>query len=612
MSFPKIGYQISLLLCLSVYLFSCAGRKSESPSFAVLEDANYTALEVWEKFKDQALERNGLFNAGITPHIWWMKLELKPTDKAEDRHYLKLHNPHINKLEVYLSGSEHPQWVMGDNLPFDRRPYWDRDLIIPLILKDGESISMLLRVDKAGETLMVEPQLMSESRFLEKNKLETLFMGLIIGWMGVIFIAACLYAWKLRERSAIIYALYIISLTVWLGSHWGLGFQYLWPNSIDWVDKSRPTFNLLTNALFLFLILSFFPPLKKNSKLTYGIYVFIAIHVYLIIDSFIRPLANIPMESKMVFLRLIIVFSIFLTFLIILYLVRQIRAGIPYAGYYLAGIFVLIGFNVLIQLHQSGISLGMTSFVFDFGSSIGMLGETVFITVAFASRAANYKREKELLDLQLAQQEKGKAERLIQVQEEERNRIARDLHDSIGGMLSSIYLKASQIEENAAEPKLTRELKEMVSRSIEEARSISHNLTPLHLEEQGLGKTLKNQIDLIGKQHHLKINFTFDVGHRLEPATSLIVYRICGELLQNITKHARASEVMVSLNSDTSGLEIIVEDDGKGMNPDSSKNGIGLRNIRERVSYLKGNLHIDSNPSGTTVIITIPLPELPK
>jgi signal transduction histidine kinase len=606
MYLSKKLFNKSIIALFSIFLISCGTKENQRVKFALEKDAGYTPSMVWQKFQDIPLERTGIFNAGITPHLWWMKVDLKANKNETSRYFFKLNNPHINRLIVYEGGQDTAAWILGDNFPFPQRPFLNRDLVIPLQLEAMESISLLILLDKKGETLLVEPELLTEEEFLQIGAIENLFMGLFIGWMLIIFFAACFFAWNLREISALFYALFIISTTMWLCSHWGLGFQYLWPENLTWTDKSRPVFNILTNVLFLFLLLSFFPPLKKKSKLTYGIYFFIALHLFLIIDSMFRPLPTIPVANKMLYLRLTFGFSIFLTFLTIYYLLRQMRAKVPYAGYYLSGISILIMFNALLQLHQSGISVEMPNFMYDFGSSFGILGETIFITAAFASRAAAFKKEKELLSFKILQKEKEVADRLIQVQEDERNRLARDLHDSIGGMLASIYLEADKIGKQPPSTDKAGHLKLMIKQSMDEVRSISHNLTPPHLEELGLEKALQNHVQLVAEQNQLKINYYYSIKENLSKALQLMLYRICGELLYNVVKHAMASEVMVQLVSVNYTLEIIVEDDGKGMETKKKTNGIGLKNMRERVKYLKGEIHIDSNNQGTTVIIKIP------
>jgi signal transduction histidine kinase len=611
MYFKKKSSKSLLIALLTVFLFSCGKNENTRVRFAVEKDAGNSAIEVWEKFQGVPLEGKGIFNPGIASELWWMKVRIQSNQEEKGRHFFKLNNPHINKLKVYLENSEKPTWVLGDDLQFGQRPFMNRDLVISFDLDDFESKIFLISIDKIGETLIVEPELLTEKEFLHKNSTDNLFMGVILGWLIIIFFAACFFAINLKEISALIYGLFIISNAFWLFSHWGLGFQYLWPENLVWADKVRPVFNLLTNVLFLLLVISFFPPLKKNSKLIYSIYFVIAFNLFVIINLVIFPMSYYPLALRIFFLRLIFGFSGLMTFLVIFYLVQQKRAKVPYAGYYLLAISFLIIINLLMQFHQSGISLGVPNFIFDFSSSLGILNETIFITASFAGRAATYKEEKEKLSKEILQKEKDIADRLIQVEEDERNRLSRDLHDSIGGMLASIYLQADKIEKSVDNSADTLLLKQMIKKSMEEARSISHNLTPHHLDELGLEKTLKNHIQLISEQNQLKINFVFEIKRNLNKSLQLMLYRICGELLYNVVKHAKASEVMVQFMSVKDTLEIIVEDDGQGMEFKEEIRGIGLKNITERVKYLKGEIHFDSNTKGTTVIIKIPLnPEI--
>jgi signal transduction histidine kinase len=596
-----------LITLVSIFLISCGSKENGRVRFAVESDEIHPASEVWKKFNEIPLDGTGIFNPGITSHLWWMKVELQATKNEPDIYFFKLNNPHINRLDIYVDGSDTATWILGDNFPFSQRPFLNRDFVIPINLAAYESKILLISIDKIGETLMVEPELYTEDEFLQMSASENLFMGLIIGGMAIIFFSACFFAFNLKEISAFIYGILIFSSGFWVFSHWGLGFQFLWPDNLDWADKVRPMFNMITNILFLILVISFFPPLKKNSKLIYSMYFVIGFNLFVVINLALFPLSYFPLDLRILFLRLIFVFSGFMTFLIVLYLIQQKRAKIPFAGYYLIGISVLIVILVLMQFHQSGISLGVPNSVFDFSSSVAILSQTIFITAAFSGRAATYKKEKEQLALEMLVQEKKVADQLIQVQEEERSRLARDLHDSIGGMLSSIYLQADKIEKQVEASEETSHLKHLIKQSIEEARGLSHNLTPPHLDELGLEKTLHNLIESVTKYNDIKVKYFFNVTVPLKKPVELMLYRICSELLYNVIKHANAREVSVQLTSDDNTLIITLEDDGIGMDPQKKINGIGLKNIKDRVNYLSGNLHIDSNAHGTTVIIEAPI-----
>ncbi len=593
------------LLSLLV-LMACQNAGKEPLPFNASPHLGQTVKEAWAA-TDSILITNGLFNPGITRYSWWIKTKISNPGLETELFFLVFNNPHINRLEVYVNGSDSVIFTMGDRFPFDQRPYQDRDFVIPFALESGESKEVLVLADKAGETLLLEPQLLTENDFWDKRTRENLLVGLLTGWLLIIFLFAIFYSLELKEWSALFYAMYILAIMLWFISHWGLGFQFLWPENVEWAGRSRPYFNLTTNIFFLLVILSFFPP-KNHGKIIGKILwvILIAQAIFLIQSSFDME-SEVSLDGKMIFLYITFFVSILLTLLVLWYLIIQWRAKVPYAGFYLAGVLFLLFFNIMLQVHQSGVDLGLPYFFFSFGSGFGLMGETTLITIAFAKRAAAFKKEKEQLAMEMLIQEKKVADQLIQVQEDERSRLARDLHDSIGGMLSSIYLKADKIEKMSHPSEETTQLKQLIKQSIEEARGLSHNLTPPHLDELGLEKALHNLIQTVTEQNNIKVKYYFKVKLPLTKPLELMLYRICSELLYNIIKHANAQEALVQLTSEDQTLEIILEDDGKGMDTHKKIQGIGLKNIKERVNYLKGDLHIDSNENGTTIIIHIPL-----
>jgi signal transduction histidine kinase len=603
-----LNFRILAIGCmLFLFIFSSCEIPERLPiQFYIERELGQSASEAWDQ-TDSLYIFNGLFNAGITPYAWWIKTSVSNPQAHPKRYFLLLNNPHINRLEIFMDGSETPVYTTGDYFPFEQRPFLDRDFVIPLELEANAHVDILMLADKAGETFLIEPQLLDELSFLQVRTGENLIIGMTIGWMLIILIFACFIAWELKDYSAVFYALYIVSLSFWLISHWGLAFQYLWPESTIWASNSRPFFNLMTNVLFLIVVLKFFPPKNKSKAIGNTIWIIIILQVLLLIDFMLAEASKVTINEKMIFLYLTVGISLIVTVLILYYLVLQWKAKVPFVSLYFAGIFVLLFFNVVIQLNQSGISIGFPQFFLNFGSSFGLMGETAFITLAFARRAAIYKKEKESLAITILQKEKNIANQIIRVQEEERNRLGRDLHDSIGGMLASIHIQADKIANEYPEASEVGKLKEMVANSIKEARSLSHNLTPPHLDEFGLERVLQNHVDLISEQHQIEVNFYYDIPVSLPKPLQLMVYRICGELLYNVIKHAQASEVMVQLILQEDILEIVVEDNGMGMDPAKEINGIGLRNLKDRVDYLNGELNVDSNTNGTTFIIHIPL-----
>ncbi len=201
------------------------------------------------------------------------------------------------------------------------------------------------------------------------------------------------------------------------------------------------------------------------------------------------------------------------------------------------------------------------------------------------------------------------AQSLMEGQEEERTRLARDLHDGVGGLLSGVKLSMSNMKGNVF---LSHEnvdsfnnVINQLDQSIAELRRVSHNMMPESLVKYGLKETLENYCESLNYSGKIKVQLqTYHMEQRMEQATEIVVYRIVQELLNNVIKHASAENVLIQLLREEERFSLTVEDDGKGfdMAAVDSKRSAGLSNIRARAAYLNGTVDIISSPGeGTSV-----------
>lgn len=204
---------------------------------------------------------------------------------------------------------------------------------------------------------------------------------------------------------------------------------------------------------------------------------------------------------------------------------------------------------------------------------------------------------------------------VLKGQEEERGRLAKDLHDGVGGLLSGVKLSLSTMKGNVflseKNAMAVERVLEQLDQSITELRRVSHNMMPESLIKFGLGETIENYCAQINQNGPLRIRFqSYGLEQRLDESSEIIIYRILQELLNNILKHAGAREVLVQLIREAKRFDLTVEDDGKGFILDAAMagNGAGLSNIRSRAAYLGGKLDIHTAPGqGTSIHIEIPL-----
>lgn len=207
----------------------------------------------------------------------------------------------------------------------------------------------------------------------------------------------------------------------------------------------------------------------------------------------------------------------------------------------------------------------------------------------------------------------------VKAQEEERRRIAREIHDSLGQMLTAIKFNVEILEDATnlqAEEDRRRiaEIKSLLDNAMAEAREISYNLMPSVLVDFGLVPALQFLGEQFSKRNHLNVHVHVSgVEGRLDPSVEVGLYRIAQEALTNIAKHAEASEVHVQLIGDSKSTRLIVEDDGKGFQISrlaprtGQRHGMGLVSMRERAASFNGIFVLDSRPGrGTEIIVEIP------
>jgi len=218
-------------------------------------------------------------------------------------------------------------------------------------------------------------------------------------------------------------------------------------------------------------------------------------------------------------------------------------------------------------------------------------------------------RKEELTSLQKVNDLKI-ANALISGQEAERLRISQDLHDGLGGMLSTIKHQVEMLGENMQTDELFNKTELLVDNACKEVRRIAHNMTPNALHLAGLKGAVEDVVHHVNSLNiEAELEMIGDISIISEGIT-LHIFRIIQELVNNVVKHSEANTHLVQVVVENNFLDIIVEDNGKGMDMSASNNktGMGIENISSRVAYLNGHVDFDTRlGDGTTVTINIPL-----
>lgn len=225
-------------------------------------------------------------------------------------------------------------------------------------------------------------------------------------------------------------------------------------------------------------------------------------------------------------------------------------------------------------------------------------------------------KQKALLHAELLHQQELRAKAIIDAEEKERIRIARDLHDGVGQTLSAAKLNLSSLESKLqlTEMETQSALKnaiDLVDDSVKEVRAVSHSMMPNALLKAGLVAAVREFINKLSTIEQLKIDLEITgLNERLEQSTETVLFRVLQEIVSNIIKHAKANQITIQIVKHETELTIMIEDNGVGFDTKKMNefSGIGLKNITSRIEFLKGSVNFDSVPGkGTTVIIEIPL-----
>lgn len=249
-----------------------------------------------------------------------------------------------------------------------------------------------------------------------------------------------------------------------------------------------------------------------------------------------------------------------------------------------------------------------------------LIGSAAFLLIISLLTYRTYRQKQRLQQQRINELETEKyltaTQAVLKGEEQERTRLAKDLHDGLGGMLSGIKYSLNTMKGNLImtpdNAHAFERSMDMLDSSIQEMRRVAHNMMPEALVKFGLDTALKDFSNEINKSGALQVSYQ-SLGMEnanIDQTMAITVYRIVQELINNTMKHASARTAIVQVTKSSEQLTITVEDDGKGFDTASlaQAKGIGWTNIQSRIEYLKGRLDIKSDPGkGTSVHIELPV-----
>ena len=600
-------------------LVDSADTYSLNGYIAYYEDATLQATpeEVLTlKDKGQFTNVNGdeYISLGYTNSYYWLVVELKNTLPRHVDLFLSIPNPSINRIDYYRcdKGSYAPTLVSktGDRLPFAQRPWPIRDFFFPIQLDGHEHTTLLFKIDKRGQNFAFGAKLGKRAVLLQEDIPTYAAFGFYAGIFAFALLFNILMYLSVGDRIHLHYALYICCSVILVLDQEGLAKEWLFPNLGRLHDYVKSSSGMLGCGLLIQVMQLFTNQTAANSKFyrlanyyKYLVYVLGGIPFIMLLFPIIIGV------EKAIFYAANVSVMVSLPITVIC-VVERIRSGFTLGYYYLLSIALLIvgSGNYILQI--MGVVSGQL--LKPNGITVGFAAEVIILSFAFTQRYNFLKREKAQLKKENDRIKMQAVRQVFQAQENERDRLAKDLHDDLGGTLSVIRLKVTDFQQKLnslqpAERDAYNETIRLITRACDDLREISHSLKPKFFLENGLIGTIQERLSILDRVSTVNFEWVYQYTRRQDPETELSIYRMVNELINNVVKHSCATQATVQLVEAADAITITVEDNGIGFDSDDASTGIGLNNVYSRIQYLNGRCTIDSNKNGTTITLEIPL-----
>jgi signal transduction histidine kinase len=590
------------------------------PYMAYIEDTSRImpvnkAVALFNSGKFKKPESRVTFNAGITFSAFWFKVVIKNTDKRARLLLLGVHE-HVDTLWLYKQTGNKiaPETFTGFNYPYASRPVPNRNFLFKIPIPADSTFTYYLRARNDANYIYMPFALKNADKYMADETGRYQMLAVYTGIFLFVIVFSLFLYFSLKDKLHLWYAFYVFATLVYLMMEDGITYEF--------VLKNFPSFRWVLNEeywwygcmlLWLYVMQLVTNQKRDNSKfylLTKLVMILLGCRIFM---EMLIAMFNIKLNetlSAIVFNEGDIVFCVG-CILLLAGVVEKVIQGSKQAVVYLIAIsFGLVG---TLNIYFNYMGLTNINFVEPNGMVVGLTIEIVILSFALTARYSLFRKEKEQLLVELNTQQQQLTEKIVNTQEQERRRLAEDLHDDVGATLGALQLHISNVpdEQMAGNPYLKNYFAKALSLVVKvtsDVRSISHDLLPQDFIDSGLFETIQSRINDLNNTGNTRFEFVKEGDEKkINAIYAITIYRIINELLNNIVKHAEASEATVQLSVLDDSLQIITEDNGIGMDHTTNKKGIGLQNIQSRVTFLKGDLVTDSGKNGTTHIINIPI-----
>lgn len=530
------------------------------------------------------------------------------TDQTNEDLYLSIDNTSLDTLSVYKIDNNRKSslaYRAGTLVPFDRKNkyVWHT---MRLVL-DNMLTFYLIAMKASQKNINVRYEILNREQLQQKYRLHDRFIFFYSGVVCLIIIIILLALFLFKRVVFAAYLGYILCAFTWIISHYGYLFPYVYPR-IPVINEIVKPVSSLGAGYFLLMVMNlvFSQQLQSLQIRQRLIRTMLTILPFIIAGMFLLLIPGLHYVIKNILLATWHTTLILTLFMVALTPVSFIKSGAT-AKIISTAMFVICTMTIIQLLVNSGLINNF--FIEEHGITMGSLLENIIIAFGLFYNLLQERkqREEQVLALELAQADTLK--KLITVQDNERKRIAGDLHDNIGPLLAALKINFNRIiNSKEGQNGLVQKTEDIIDSSILEIRDIAHNLMPKGITSKGLINALKDYFENMETVYHKSIVFDHDVQSIFQPDLQINIYRIICELVLNAAKHSNADKINVSLTAGEKMIDVNIFDDGQGFRADKQKSSIGLQSAESRVNYLNGKFSLKSeHGKGTMINIEVPL-----
>jgi signal transduction histidine kinase len=526
--------------------------------------------------------------------------------------YLSIDNTSLDTVSIYRihnDGSSRLLYQGGDLVAFNsKRNYvWHT---IPVEINKNPSF-YLIALKASEKNINVKYEILGkddlQKKYQDHDRVVFFYIGIVCLITAIIVLAFFLF----KKAVFAAYLGYIICISVWIVSHYGYIFPFVYPHSPVINEIVKPV-SSLGASFFLIIVLNlvFSQHLQSRRWLQQCIKWMLYILSMLTGFMLLLLIPDVGTQVKAVLIAAWHIGLILSICIIVFTPLCFIHSGSTAKIFSIAMLVICI-MSIIQLIANSGY---INNFIIDeHGMTMGILLENSIMAFGLFFSLLEEKKQKEIQVLALEQEQTETLKKLINVQDNERKRIAGDLHDNIGPLLAAlkinfrriIYTKAEDLQNG-----LVGKTESIIDDSIAEIRNVAHNLMPKGLSSNGLINTLTEYFGCIEQLYNKTIVFHHQIQSIFNPDLQINIYRIICELVLNAARHSNASLITVSINADEKCVSVAIHDDGQGFQtkPYNQKKSLGLQSAESRVLYLKGKFSLKTeHGKGTVIDMEIPL-----